>query len=128
MFAQEINYGKGSFPTQGICEGTIGNQGTTSTSSIKVTEGLLGFEASMKGQLEFSSSFSTVSNNKIGISAMLPSIDVDPKNPPSDIDKYKTMIVLKYFLLDAKTTNAFWIPDGCKNPKSNQFHGALPGL
>ena len=92
--------------------------------TIKVNAGAFGFKTEMEGSVKSTSSVSTTIGSSLEVLYELPDPG-DPTPRPDDWPLYLSQIGIDAYLLNAKTDNAFFIPDSCRSPKGvNSTPGA----
>jgi hypothetical protein len=95
------------------------------TNTMSVNAGAFGFNASMKGSIQSSSSVSTTIGTSFAITYDLYTLyDNDPSKYP-DWKLFLDDIGLDAYLLNAKTSDAFFIPNSCRTSGCNQYPWCL---
>ena len=94
------------------------------TNKISFSGGAFGFEGEMEGALTMASSTKTSLGQNITVHYGVPGFEeMDP--PPADYDRYLTYMNMNMYLLNAKTQNAFWIPEGAKTADRQHYPWCL---
>jgi len=95
------------------------------TNTMSVSGGAFGFNANMSGSIKSSSSVSTTIGTSFAITYDLYTLyDNDPSKYP-DWKLFLDDIGFDAYLLNAKTGNAFFIPDSCRTADREQYPWCL---
>jgi len=115
----------GSKTTWGIeYEDKVENQNAIKN-TIKVSAGAFGFKTDMEGSIVSSSSVSTTIGKSFEITYALYTLYENDPNKYPDWKLFLTDIGFDAYLLNAKTSDAFFIPDSCRTSDSKQYPWCL---
>ena len=87
-------------------------------------DGRYGFDREMEGSLTMASSNKTSLGQNITVHYGVPGFE-EKEPPPADYGRYLTYMDMYMYLLNAKTPNAFWIPEGAKSTTRQQYPWCL---
>lgn len=94
------------------------------TNKVSFSGGAFGFEGEMEGSFSMSSSTKTTLGQNITVHYGVPGFEEkDP--PPADYNLYLTYMNMNMYLLNAKTKNAFFVPEGAKTADCQQYPWCL---
>jgi hypothetical protein len=96
----------------------------SNTNKVSVKGGLYGFEAEVEGSLTMASASSTAMGQNIKVHYAVPTFEV-PQDVPEDYDHYLMGMDMYMYLLNAKTSNAFFVPAGAKIQGAQQYPWCL---
>jgi|GEM_PF-1764091 len=84
-----------------------------STNTVSFSAGMFGFESELEDSLTMFSSNKTSLGQNIIVHYGVPGFE-ETVPPPDDYNSYLKSMNMNMYLLNAKTPDAFWIPDGAK--------------
>lgn len=116
--------GDGGSQAYTISKAVLGSDTHSNTLKITLSAKFFGFGTEDSFTLTTSTAVSSTVKNNMGVSCGLPPCnDNDPL--PADFDNYLYLITDRFFLLNPKTINCFWIPDSCKEKGIKQLPWCL---
>ncbi|MGD2092358.1 MAG: hypothetical protein PVH61_39690 [Candidatus Aminicenantes bacterium] len=110
-----------------ISETTLGNSKNSTTLKITVSAKFFGFGTDDSITVDTSTALCSTVNDNMTVSCGLPPCDNSNPDPgaPSDPGKCLSQITDRFYLMNANTTNCFWIPDSCKDKGMEQLPWCL---
>jgi hypothetical protein len=94
------------------------------TNKVSIKGGFYGFETEVEGSITMASANSTALGQNISVHYAVPTFEAEA-DPPEDYSHYLTGMDMYMYLLNAKTSNAFFVPDGAKRPGMQQYPWCL---